>query len=143
MSRPRTGKGPRYTPPKPRPNVPPPAALSLDELQHREDEQFWKDHRMSERALRSRCAALLPHDPPTDVEWQDAMLIDMSGQEASDEELVAYWELHRTAIDLGSDDLPDLRFVTDALQAGENPSDKYRQWWNELDEDDDEMTSEA
>jgi hypothetical protein len=98
-----------------------------------EDSKFWAGYEVAERALRERCAALLGEHPPTDEEWSDAVLLEMDGQDASDEELVAYWRTHRRAMELDLLEPPELRFIIDALAVGEDPAVTYVQGF----EDDD------
>jgi hypothetical protein len=125
MSRRQVDKSGRYTPPKPKVPI---------EVTAREKDEFWEDYRVISRNLRRRCADLLPGDPPSDAEWQNAALMDMDGQDASDAELVAYWALHRAAIELGADELPDLRYATDQLALGHDPAEQFTREWNEAED---------
>ncbi len=119
----------RYTPPKqpPLPSVlPPPLALPRSQTRSggtAEDREFWADYNQADHELHERCNALLPDQPVTANEWLDADLISMDGLDATDDELIAYWAAHRKAAELDWE-YPDLAYIFDALQAGEDPAAK-------------------
>ena len=88
-----------------------------------EDRAFWADYNQADHELHLRCNALLPDQPVTADEWLDADLISMDGLDATDDELIAYWAAHRKAAELDWE-YPDLAYIFDALQGGEDPAAK-------------------
>ena len=115
-------KGGRTTPPgtQPRRSLPRSPDRPIVAAAEQQRSEFWAAYRAKDDALRRRCAALV--DPPlTDAEWREADLLQMDGDDATDDELRAYWRAHRVSDERGDDELPDLRFVTDALAAGRDP----------------------
>lgn len=130
MSRPKKRNGDRYTMPKPKAAAPVPMPLSDEE---RETQEFWRNMRRQEQDLRSRCNALLHPDVPSNDEWRDADLQGMNGEDASDEELIAYWRVHRAAMEIEDlSELPNLRQVTDYINSGRDPVQAFRKEYAEL-----------
>jgi hypothetical protein len=128
------GKGGRYTAPgtKPSTRSTPSPVLHVDD-----DRAFWAALREKDRELQQRCARLV--DPaPSPSEWADAALMDMDGFDASDEELVAYWRVHRDAVASGYDFSPELADITNALKAGIDPVEHWRATFHDDDDDDDD-----
>jgi hypothetical protein len=80
----------------------------------------------ADRNLRERFNSLLQSDPPTPKEWTDADLLAMSGADATDEELIAYWQTHRTAVELEALEIPHLSYVKEHLDAGRDPAEEFR-----------------
>jgi hypothetical protein len=120
-------KGGRYTPPAPRRVEP-----VVDDHQ-----AFWDSYNASDRVLRQRCARLVD-PPPTSLEWAEATLMEMGGHDASDDELIGYWRVHRYA-EAHNGELPDLAIIGAALAAGTDPVEYWVASNADDEEDEDEL----
>jgi hypothetical protein len=124
-------RGGRYTPPKR--SVSPPGGAFVPRFVSTRPAAGADPFVAADRSLRERCEALIG-EPISNSDWMDADLIGMDGLHASDEELRSYWAVYRKALELDPDldESPELRFVMDALDDGDDPVEAYIKWWNDL-----------